>query len=574
MKKKIKRWYKNLKFQRKVLLGYIAVGLIPVIILGIFSYAQVRHLLIEREKQALDETLKQNVTALEGSMTSYKNFMDSLVWNTNLQQAVTEQYETNLQMYLTYRDVIDPMISNIKNINPSVERITIYTSNESIYPHGDNLRPVSEIEVQAEELKDSRIHWKYSDEDKLELYCKFYSENKSEQNIVYMKISDKQTLSNLKVLFQEDYGIFIMDENNDTVFSYLAGHESVGKQFNILKKEEIIQSGKYVIKEAQIELCKWEIVLYRPIGVISDAARSITVLVLFVVIICAFLTILASSVLSRSVVRPLEKLINSIEQVEAGNLLVEIEEESTDEIGNLILSFSRMVKQLNYLINEVYQSKITQQEYEMKALQAQINPHFLYNSLSLINWKAIIAEQEEISEMAQLLSTFYRTTLNKGRNVTTVKGEWDNTCSYIRIQRMMHSGKFEADMEMEDSILEYEVLNLLLQPLVENAIMHGLDHKETRGTKSLIVRGWQEMDVLIFEISDNGRGMQKDIVDNILTAQTSGYGVQNVHHRIQLYYGEIYGLVYESEWNVGTTVRLTIPIVKMNFLKETDAPPE
>lgn len=103
-----------------------------------------------------------------------------------------------------------------------------------------------------------------------------------------------------------------------------------------------------------------------------------------------------------------------------------------------------MVDRLNYMVNENYKSRIAQKEYEMKALQAQINPHFLYNSLSLINWKAIMAGQEEISQMAQLLSTFYRTTLNKGKNITTVKGEWDNTCSYVQIQNLMHSGKMQG----------------------------------------------------------------------------------------------------------------------------------
>lgn len=574
MKNIIGQWYKNLKFRSKVLLGYIAVGLIPVIILGVFSYVQVRHLLIEREEQALYETLKQNVTSLDGSFTSYKNFMDSLVWNENLQQAVTKQYENNFQMYLAYRDVIDPMISNIRSLNPTVERITIYTSNNTIYPHGDNVRPLNEIETQTEELKDSKIHWNYSKEDKLELYCKIYSEKKPEQNIVYMKINDKQTFDNLKNLFQNDFGIFITNEDEDTVFSYLIERGSSEKEQSAISKEEIVQSGKYVVKEAQLELCKWRIVLYRPIAAVSESAKSITVIVMLVIIICAVITISASSVLSKSVVRPLRRLMHNVEQVEAGNLTVEVKGESDDEIGHLVLSFQRMVKQLNYMINEVYQSKITQQEYEMKALQAQINPHFLYNSLSLINWKAIIAEQEEISEMAQLLSTFYRTTLNKGKSVTTVKGEWDNTCSYIRIQRMMHSGKFEADMEIDESILQYEMLNLLLQPLVENAIVHGLDHKETEGTKRLIVRGKSEESVLVFEISDNGSGMQRDVLSNILTTQTGGYGVHNVHHRIQLYYGEMYGLEYESEWKIGTKVRLTIPIIKTESYMKTDAAPE
>ena len=183
----------------------------------------------------------------------------------------------------------------------------------------------------------------------------------------------------------------------------------------------------------------------------------------------------------------------------------------------------------------------------MKALQAQINPHFLYNSLSLINWKAIMAGQEEISQMAQLLSTFYRTTLNKGKNITTVKGEWDNTCSYVQIQNLMHSGKMRVETRIDPEMLEYEMLNLLLQPLVENSIYHGIREKEGE---------------LIFTVEDNGCGMEENVLKNILAADVGGYGVQNVQHRIQLYYGPEYGLSYESKINEGTRALLRIPARK------------
>ncbi len=562
MMKRIKLWYKNLRFRNKVLLSCIAVGLIPITILGFFSYMQMRNLLIDREKQALEETLKQSVTLLEGNLNSYKISMDSLVWSTSLQRTVTAEYDNNYDMYLAYGDVIDPMISNIRNLNPIVEQITIYTSNDSLFPHGDILRPVSEIGIQTEDLKDSKIHWGYSEQGKLELYCKMYSTVEEEQNIIYMRVSDQQTLAHLQTLFDDDYGVFVTDEGNQTIYSYEVDQECGEETYASFHVDELVRTGEYVVKEQKISPCSWSIVLYRPVDAVSGAAKSITILVAVIILLCVVITFLAGSQLSKSVVRPLGRLLNEVKQVEAGNLSVEIREESSDEIGQLIASFQEMVEQLNHMINEVYQSKITQQEYEMKALQAQINPHFLYNSLSLINWKAIMADQTEISEMAQLMSAFYRTTLNKGKNVISVKGEWENVCSYVKIQKMLHSGKFQADMELDKSALEYEMLNLLLQPLVENAIMHGLDHKKTEGEKWLVVRGSEEDGRLIFEVKDNGKGMTEETLNNILTTETAGYGVQNVHHRIQLYYGEDYGLAYESKPDCGTTVRLTIPALK------------
>ena len=270
-------------------------------------------------------------------------------------------------------------------------------------------------------------------------------------------------------------------------------------------------------------------------------------------------------VLAKTMVQPLTRLIQNIDQIAGENLEVVVWEESQDEIGHLIQSFSRMMDRIHYLVNEVYKNKIARQEYEMKMLQAQINPHFLYNSLSLINWKAIMADQTEISEMAQLLSTFYRTTLNKGKSVTTVKGEWDNTCSYIRIQSIMHSGKFDVEQHVKASMMDCEMLNLILQPLVENAIGHGLDHKEGNGKKKLWVSGREAGDVLEFEVKDNGCGIPEEDIEAVLHTQTKGYGLSNVNHRIKLYYGEAYGLQMESRLGEGTRVLVRIP-KKINLL--------
>lgn len=563
IKKKMKQWYKNLMFRNKVLISLMSVSLIPVLILGMFCYVQTRNLLIQREKEVLEETLKQNITSLNGTLLSYETIMENLAWNDNLKQAVTETYESNLQMYLAYRDVIDPLLLNIKGLNPSVDRITIYSTNSTLYPHGENLMKADQMKIPGDSFQDSRIHWYTNGKDRLELYCKIYAEDKSEQNVIYMSVNYQQTFSGLLELFGDDYGVLITDEDAQPVFSYRRSRdfgEWEGSQ--AAGQLSIAQLEHCVVKESMIPQCDWKILLYRPEKLISAAARSITFLVVSVIILCITMVLLISLALSRSVVRPIEELIQNMDQIENGNLSVDIREKYSDEIGRLIRHFRKMVERLDYMVKEVYQSKITQQEYEMKALQAQINPHFLYNSLSLINWKAIMADQDEISEMAQLLSTFYRTTLNRGKNVTTVKGEWDNTCSYTRIQSIMHSGKIDIQMEIEDTILGYEILNLLLQPLVENAIIHGLDHKETEGEKKLWIRGREDGAVLVFEVSDNGCGMSVEVLENLLTMETKGYGVQNVHHRIQLYYGSQYGLVYESKAGEGTRARLMIPKVK------------
>lgn len=564
---RIKAWYNNLTFQKKVFLSHLAVSLIPVIILGMFCYCQTRSLLIKREREVVAETLMQSGTTLNAALELYGHVMEHITWNANIRDALADQYQNNLEMYVAYRDVFDPLISQMKSLYPGICRLTIYSSNESLNPHGDILVRLEEPERFGEAQADYNIHWRAGSDgdipghDELELFCRIYDAGNQEQNVVCMSLDYSSVFQYLSGLFGDNYGVMISGSDSTPVYSYASLSRKAG--CGILTMEDIAGESEcledYVLEQYTVPATGWTMYLYRPIRVVSAAAMSITVLILGAVVICLLIIFFLSLSLSRRVVWPLSELVCNIEQIEEGNLTVMVKENSGDEIGQLIRSFSRMVERLDYMVNEVYKSKIAQQQYELKALQSQINPHVLYNSLSLINWKAIMADQTEISEMAQLLSTFYRTTLNKGKSITKVKNEWENTCSYIRIQRMMHSGKFDGELHIEESMMEYEMLNLLLQPLVENAIVHGLDHKEGTGQKKLWVSGTETEDALEFEVRDNGCGIPQEEVATILNSQSKGYGLQNVNHRLRLYYGEGYGLVIKSRVGDGTSVFMRIP---------------
>jgi two-component system sensor histidine kinase YesM len=222
-----------------------------------------------------------------------------------------------------------------------------------------------------------------------------------------------------------------------------------------------------------------------------------------------------------------------------------------------------MVNRINTLINEVYKGKLFQKEAEMKALQAQINPHFLYNSLSLINWKAIEAKQPDISRITLLLSKFYRTSLNKGKNITSIKDEISNIQSYIDIQLMMHDNGFDVEYELDDKIMEYCIPNLLLQPIVENAIDHGIDMNTERKGVIKVSGRYKEEDVIEISVSDNGVGMSEETAHQMLTESSKGYGVKNVNERIKHFYGEEYGITVKSIEGEGTDIIIRIPAINM-----------
>lgn len=378
----------------------------------------------------------------------------------------------------------------------------------------------------------------------------------------------REVFQNLYELADTDYGRNMLDrilkslntledrvddiEQNVLVSgSYDKNMESLDLNIRVLTDLIQEQIQKYIYYEAtNLE------VLREGIRADVDAGVRMSLMVFVLILVGA---LLISQKITTGITEPIRKLCEITRLAGSGDFAVRAQEGSKDELAVLNTSFNQMVEKIGNLVEDIRIEQLNLRATELKLLQAQINPHFLYNSLSLINWKAIMADQTEISEMAQLLSTFYRTTLNKGKSVTTVKGEWDNTCSYIRIQSIMHSGKFDVEQHVEASMMDCEMLNLILQPLVENAIGHGLDHKEGNGKKKLWVSGREAGDVLEFEVKDNGCGIPEEDIEAVLHTQTKGYGLSNVNHRIKLYYGEAYGLQMESRLGEGTRVLVRIP---------------
>lgn len=568
---KITAWFKNLKFRSKILFICLLSSILPVIALGSYCYYQIQHILINRESEVLEESLNQAISSIDYKINTYTNVINQIVWNEEVKRGVTSEYDNSYEMYLFYRDILDPLSFNTHFLYSEINTITIFSDNP-MHSHGDILRPLTNIEQKSwfdRILETSTPKFVVSAADRtFEVVSQIFDRNHSITNVVYIDIDYEHVFDNMSSLFENNFGLVILDEDNKPVYTFQNfqdKYESFELTTNeLLKKlnESSLQED-FVFKESSLTSYGWTAYLYRPLDTIYASTYKITVTIFIVILLCVMILFLTIYFLSRVTVRPLEKLEQNMELIEKGDLSVTVTNSSNDEIGNLIQRFSNMVHKLQEMIDEVYKSKIAKQEYEMKALQAQINPHFFYNSLSLINSKAIIAEQEDISKMAQLLSTFYRTTLNKGKNTTSVREELENTTSYIQIQRMMHSDSFDVCCQVDEEILGYTMLNLLLQPLVENAINHGIDHKESPGKAVLTIIARQSDTNLIFTVSDNGCGMEPELLKTILTTKTKGYGVQNVHHRIQLTYGAEYGLTYTSKLMEGTTVTLTLPKVKL-----------
>lgn len=558
---KLKQQFGNMKFQKKIIGISVLISLIPISLLGLFSYTRMRSLLIEREKTALQDTLHQEAMQLDYKIDSYLSTMNLITWNENIRLALSQKYDSNFEMYLTYRDTIDPLFLTIRSLNSDIMSITIYTDT-NIYPHGNTLRPLTDAQdkIWFNQACNSTAPFFSLSQDGQTMYliCQMYYNYVPYTSIICMAIDFQSAMLPTNNLYNDNYGFLLANSSKEILYQYTKSIEKYSDSAispDILLDDEF---SDYITETETLSNFGWTAFLYRPANFISASAINITYVVLAMILLCIVLIFFLSTFLSKIIVSPIENLSMSMEQVEQGNYEIEIFSNSTDEVGQLISSFKKMVCTLNNLINEVLFSKIKQQKYEIEILQSQINPHFLYNSLSLINSKAIISGQNDISQMARLLSTFYRTMLNKGQQITTIASELENTKSYIAIQQMMHSQSFDVVYDIDESILEYPIPNLLIQPLVENAIIHGMDYRELPGKAILSVSSYQENEDIVFKIMDNGCGMSHEECKQILTKDSKGYGVKNVHQRIQLYYGTEYGLAFHSTVGMGTYVLLKI----------------
>lgn len=267
--------------------------------------------------------------------------------------------------------------------------------------------------------------------------------------------------------------------------------------------------------------------------------------------------------LSKEITKPIKKLEDSMKEVEKGNFdHVALTISGQNEIARLSSNFNIMTKEIKHLMEQNVEEQRQKRKSELRALQAQINPHFLYNTLDSIIWMAEWGKTKEVVLMTSSLAKLLRQSISNQNELVRVEEEAEYTRSYLTIQKMRYKDKLEYEIALEPEVLKEKIPKLVLQPLVENAIYHGVKYKEGKGT--VLIKGFCTGDEIVLTVADDGIGMTQEQLEKIFEkretdTRKNGVGVLNVHERIQLYYGKEYGLVFRSEYGKGTLVEVHIP---------------
>ncbi|WP_338541902.1 cache domain-containing sensor histidine kinase [Paenibacillus tundrae] len=403
------------------------------------------------------------------------------------------------------------------------------------------------------------------------------------QVILLVDINFKQMdeLSRRVSLGQRGY-VYIIDESAGNIVY----HPQQQLMYMGLKRENIEQAlvatGSYEDEsEGQKRLntvksvanIGWKIVGVAYLDEMLTTRQEVNGYLIRVLIVVLVLAIIVSLILSSSLTRPIRRMERKMKAVERGDFSVELPIEGPLEVERLSRRFNLMVNKIRALMNEIIHEQEQKRRYELEALQAQINPHFLYNTLNSVVRMVGMSRNEEVVTMITSLSRLFRISLSQGKTIITVREELEHAHHYLTIQQMRFKHKFRFNMEADEETLDCLTLKLVLQPLIENAIVHGIEYDMDEG--QIEIRVYQEEANLVLRIMDNGVGMTEEQVASLLNGNVivksgagSGVAVRNVHDRIQLYYGDAYGLEFASELEEGTTVWIRIPIQYKRDLRE------
>ncbi len=378
------------------------------------------------------------------------------------------------------------------------------------------------------------------------------------------------------LIFDLDAELFIIDKDGLIVshrMKSLLGHtvqETTGTKLRLSGSsgyEQALGEGRQqVFIFTTHKKTGWKFVCVKPLDDILASTQYIKTYTILLSFTMVFFCFILSFFLSSRITVPIQVLISVMGEVETGRRNRFPSEHYGDEIGTLGNAFNRMIDRLDEMMKKNAEAERKKREAEYRALEFQINPHFLYNTLSSIVWLTSKDKKEESMHMTKDLSTLFRISISKGKDIISVKDEIDHVRCYLNIQGIRYSDEFDVSYDVDPAILEYRSLKLVLQPLTENAIYHGIKNLDRKGHIS--IRGYAADEGLIFEVIDDGGAMDEALAENIndflisgKNEQSFGIGIRNVHDRIRFYFGEGYGLSFQIRGGM-TVARVVMPIIE------------
>ena len=558
--KRIRKKFRDMKYRHKLTILLVISSLVPMTMLALYSHNSMSRLVRHNEVEDTSSILEQTRESIDSQIEVYTGLINYLTYSPDIEEVINEKNMDNYVAYAKYTQIVDPLLTVPKSYHDAINQIQIFADSIKVR-HEYTLVPMDEIgqEWWSNQLNDEvQVQWLVNTEKPEIAAVRNIYDGRSRTAVLCITLDYNKIFKPLKNIISEESGTMVLDQSQNIVYRDENIQDNdladLGESDKIL--EQI--SKEYVAVNSTSQNTGWKFYLYKTKKSVEKSVYQMLLAEIPLIAGCVLIIFILGMAFSRLFTRKIEMLTENMDQVNHGSREVTVTSDAEDEVGVLIRSFRRMMGEIDRLISEVYENKIALKEFELKALTAQINPHFLYNSLSIINWMAIKSGQKEISKVTLDLSTFYRTALSKGEDMVTVENCIRNIEAYLSIQLVMHDNDFTVEWKIDPQVKAEKVPKLILQPVVENALEHGLDVKE-EGDKILQLSFLDAGDAVLLRVEDNGMGMEQSVAESLVIYQAEGYGLKNVNDRICLLYGEEYKIRITSSVGKGTVVEMRIP---------------
>lgn len=576
-------------------ISFILVLLLPTALIGIGSYFISKNILTQKLSSSFSETMFYLRNSVEKELYQIKQISAYIYIDLDLKEAITLRHNDPAASKLAEEKVLDKLKNYlIASTFSKINALKVYGFNGFSMSFGQagkliNIDDSKIVNSQYYEealrnngmalwagIQDSFLISERSEKEQSLSIFRVIKDKTYKQNIgiVYLNV-DSSIFSSLTEQVNQSTSnqIYILDNKNKIVNQ----DDSIGVQAEIakvLEKNSNTDPKGFFIKMDQasklnyfcyfINDFNWKVVGIVPVNAVTKDNRDIFSVTAAAFAISFIFSCFIWFFVSSSIVGPIKQLNRATRLVRDGNFDIQVKNSSKDELGDLTRNFNYMVLKIDSLLQEVIDENMRKKDAEYKALQAQINPHFLYNTLNAIRWMAIVKKAENIKNVVDALGRLLRNSTSKMSQFITIREELENLKDYIYIQKIAYKNKFQIEWDVDEKVLDFKCIKFILQPIVENAIFHGILPKKHYGTIwiSIILRD----DIIQFTVKDDGVGMSSEDIEKVLSLSDktikkfSGIGINNIYERIQMTYKGYGALSIESKLGEFTTITIRIPV--------------
>lgn len=567
----------SIKISQQILLAMVILSITATVVIGAVVFVFSKRVIENNYRSAHEYNLQVSSNIIDIQLKSIMEQERMLLVNEEFKKAFKDDPSKTAYFSSKNRLILERILGDTVSMDSTIQAILVanekgnwnfYSKNNSKSGYLRHFYTTDDILKEhwvsaAKEESGKEVFYGYNvlyDDGKNDTFTivKNLINPSTQESMGYMAMLVKNSLFD-KAFGTKDEGyttnrylILDLDKNaeSDKSVVYFNGDD---EDKNQIIEEYSNESKKYLFSTYHNKTSNWEIVNVIEKNELTDDSNYIAAITLIMAVIVILLSIKISSMISKRISRPLLTLEQTINEVGEGNYKVSAEF-GDDEIGSIGNKFKNMVNNNLELRERLLNTEIKEREAELLLLQSQINPHFLYNTLDSLYFMAVIHNADDIADMVMALSDTFKLSLNKGDKLIFVKDELEKIKAYMKIQNMRYNNRFELQINVREEMLNFKILAFILQPLVENAVYHGLEAKVGNGY--IRIEGYIKDGKQYFEVLDNGVG-----IDDFSKLE-KGYGIRNIRERIRLMHGEEYTISFESEINSGTKVTAVVPISK------------